>query len=111
MRIYILLFSFLFLIKKIIICTVLDDHLLAHYKFAGNFEDSTGNYVDATASSIVWTLNKDGDSNKAVQFSNNNAYIRLPETIVNGLVDYSITFWAKSLNETYNINGCFFSFS
>lgn len=86
------------LLKSILFCSGQHDALVVRYRFAGDLKDATGNHLDATIHGITWTDDKDGNSQGAVEFNSSVDYIEFPPMIINGLVDYTVTFWAQSLN-------------
>lgn len=86
----------------------MNEALIARYKLAGDFSDSLGNYGNATNSGTRWTTDKDGNYNGAAEFTVPN-YISIPVDTINGLVDYTITLWAKTVS--LNFNNSIFSLS
>lgn len=78
----------------------INDQLVAHYPFAGDFNDVTGNHAPAVNSGTTWTTDKNGNSNSALSFTENPQYVEIPVSSLNGLVDYSLCFWAKSKDIT-----------
>lgn len=99
-RLAILLHILALLIGSEVVFAGLDDGLIAYYKFDGNAEESTGQYVDGILHGNATF--KEGVIGQALYLDGNGDYV----DIGNGLNlygKYSISFWIKSedLNRKY----------
>ncbi len=76
----------------------LDDGLIAHWKFDGNFNDSSpaANHAQPYKGAKLST-DRFGNENSAVYFDNNNDYLSFNEI---SLTDGSYAFWMKAQTDT-----------
>lgn len=52
-----------------IVYTDVNNYLVAHYPFAGDYNDVTGNHAPAENNGTSWTDDKDGNTNSALSFT------------------------------------------
>lgn len=73
-----------------------NNQLVAHYPFAGDFNDATGNHSPAINTGTTWTTDKNGKANSAISFSANTQTVEIPVSTISAFVDYTLCFWMKS---------------
>jgi hypothetical protein len=68
------------------------------YGFDGNAEDKTQNYVGGTVNGPTLTQDREGNENSAYKFSVYPDMITLPSEIIDGVEEFTISFWVKTAN-------------
>jgi hypothetical protein len=77
----------------------LKDGLVAHYPFDGNAQDASGNGNNGTVKGATLTEDRFGNADSAYYFNgkgNNTDSIKLPHTIVDGLIDVTSSIWIQT---------------
>lgn len=75
----------------------------------GNLQDSTGNHADAVNVGCTLTSDPAGNADSAYDFIETGDTIQIPVSTINGLTDYTVSFWIKASN-TYG-NAVYYSFA
>lgn len=70
--------------------------LVAHYPFTDGLSDTVGSNADAVNVGASLTEDRFGNANSAYLFTDDFNTIQIPDSTVNGLVDYSISLWIKA---------------
>lgn len=93
-------------ILALLVCTQVyadpNNGLVAQYLLNGNLQDSTGNHADITNVGLTLTADKDGNPDSAYKFSATGHTLQVPVTVVNGLVDWTVSFWIKADSTSSN---------
>jgi len=80
-----------------------NENLVVHYKFDGNFNDATPNNYHATNQGATFADDRNGNPNSAVYFNGTNDYIDLPnENDLKPQMPFTISFWIKYSSSNFN---------
>lgn len=98
-----LLKCFFLLFSAIGFCQDLEDGLVVHYEFNGDFNDATSNNFHAENEGVVFVNDQNGNPNSALYFNGLNSYINLPnEDDLKPEMPFSISFWIKYSSNDYD---------
>ena len=73
----------------------LTDGLVAYYPFDGNANDASGNGNHGTTHGVTLTTDRFGNANSAYCFGYGNYISVAANTLLNNIVDYSMSAWVK----------------
>lgn len=79
-----------------------DNFINAQYDFTGNVNDSSGNNYNATLNGSTITTDRWNDNNQAYLFDNYPETISIPNAVLDGKSDFSISFWIKPTSDNSN---------
>ena len=83
--------------------TKVDNKLIAKYDFTGNSEDDSGNNFNAVIDGPILSYNRWGENNSAYIFTKYPDKINFPDTVLNGKVNFSISFWMRPDTNDFGI--------